>query len=79
MTLVDAKYKFIIVAIGVYGKSSDGGTFSTSKIGKAFEKSKWNVPNGRFLPGSNQNLPYAMVGDEAFPLQIYILKPYPGP
>lgn len=44
MALVDAKYKFIAVDIGAYGKSSDGGIFSGSKMGKAFEKNKFNVP-----------------------------------
>ncbi|XP_015374372.1 PREDICTED: uncharacterized protein LOC107169215 [Diuraphis noxia] len=78
MALVDAKYKFIAVNIGAYGKSSDGGIFSSSKMGKAFEKNKFNVPDGRVLPGTNEVLPYAIIGDEAFPLKSYILRPYPG-
>lgn len=78
MALVDAKYKFIAVDIGAYGKNSDAGIFSNSKMGKAFEKNKFNVPDGRALPGTNEVLPYAMIGDEAFPLKSYILRPYPG-
>lgn len=46
MVLVDAKYKCIVVDIGFYGKSSDGGVFSCSKMGEAFEKNQFNVPNG---------------------------------
>lgn len=78
MALVDAKYKFIAVDIGAYGKSSDGGIFSSSKMGKAFEKNKFNIPNGRTLPETSEILPYVMIGVEAFPLKSYILRPYPG-
>lgn len=64
--------------MGAYGKSGDGGICPSSKVSKAFEKNKFNVPNGRALPGTNEILPYAMIRDEAFPLKSYILRPYPG-
>lgn len=78
LALVDAQYKFIAVDIGAYGKSSDGGILSTSNFGKALEKNKLNIPNGRVLPGTNVKLPYVIIGDEAFPLKNYLLRPYPG-
>lgn len=75
MALVDAKYKFIVVDIGAYGKISDDDIFFSSKMGKAFEKNFLNVPYGRVLPETNENLPYAMIEDVAFPLKSYILRP----
>ncbi|KAG1935444.1 protein ALP1-like [Pimephales promelas] len=33
--------------------------------------------SGKPLPGSNISLPYAFIGDEAFPLRIDLMKPYP--
>jgi len=36
-----------------------------------------NVPPPEPLPGSNISLPYAFIGDEAFPLRIDLMKPYP--
>lgn len=65
--------------IGAYGKNSDGGILSHSNMGKALEKNKMNVPSDRELPGTNEKLPYVIIGDEAFPLKNYLLRPYPSP
>lgn len=45
LALVDANYKFIAVDVGAYGKASDGGIFSKSKLGKALEENTLNVPS----------------------------------
>lgn len=79
LALVDAQYKFTIVDVGAFGKNSDGGILSHSNFGKALEKNKLNIPNNRELPGTNEKLPYVIIGDEAFPLKNYLLRPYPGP
>jgi len=78
LALVDAHYKFIAVDIGGYGKNSDGGLFANSKLGKALEKNKLNVPKDNALPNTQNVMLYVIVGDEAFPLKKYFLRPYPG-
>ena len=62
MALVDANYKFIYINVGAYGRNSDGGIFSN------------------FLPQAVNlgPLPYVIVGDEAFPLQKHLMRPFPG-
>lgn len=79
LALVDAQYKFVAVDIGAYGKNSDGGILSNSNLGKALEKNKLNIPNEQYLPSTNEKLPLVVIGDEAFPLNKYLLRPYPGP
>lgn len=79
LALVDAQYKFVAVDIGAYGKNSDGGILSNSNLGKALEKNKLNIPNEQYLPSTNEKLPLVVIGDEAFPLKKYLLRPYPGP
>ena len=38
-----------------------------------------NLPDDCPLPGtSSPSLPYVIVGDEAFPLKNYLLRPFPG-
>ncbi|XP_026819546.1 protein ALP1-like [Rhopalosiphum maidis] len=78
LALVDAQYKFTVVDIGVFGKNSDGGILSHSNFGKALEKNKLNIPNDRALPNTNIKLPYVIIGDEAFLLKTYLLRPYLG-
>lgn len=78
MALVDANYKFIAIDVGSYGKNSDGGIFANSSFGKSLEKNKLNVPKDRNLPGTQTPAPFVIVGDGAFPLKPYLLRPYPG-
>lgn len=36
------------------------------------------IPGPKLLPNSIKQLPCAFVGDEAFPLKCYMMRPYPG-
>lgn len=53
MALVDAKYDFIAVDVGAYGKSSDGGIFTHSNLGKAIERDKLLTPRSAKLPNTS--------------------------
>jgi len=66
------------VDVGSYGKNSDGGILSHSKLGKGFDQNKLDVPEKEALPGTTNEVPYVVIGDEAFPLKTYLLRPYPG-
>jgi hypothetical protein len=78
LALVDAKYKFIMIDVGSFGRSSDGATFSNSALEKRMENGTLNIPPNSFLPGINIEAPFVIVGDEAFPLKTYLMRPYPG-
>jgi len=75
---VDASYKFTIIDVGGYGKSSDEGLFTRSILGKSLEPNMLNIPNSKPPPNIEEPLPFVIVGDEAFPLKKYLLRPYPG-
>ena len=48
-----------------------------SQIGKGFKERKINIPEPSNLDGfEGGKLPYFLVGDEIFPLQEWLLKPY---
>lgn len=76
LALVDANYRFISVDIGAYGKNFDGGIFASSALGKAMKKNELHLPPDRQLPGSQEILPYVLIGDEAFPLSKNLMRPY---
>lgn len=78
LALVDANYNFIAVNVGAFGKDSDGGIFSKSKMGKALLNNKFNIPVSKNFPGTNINAPCVILGDEAFPLKNNLLRPYPS-
>jgi len=78
MALVDAHYNFVVVDVGAYGKNSDGGIFMHSKLGKGLDRKQLNVPPSTAHPGTTNIAPFVILGDEAFPLKEYLMRPYPG-
>lgn len=42
------------------------------------DNNELGVPDDTNLSGTDIKLPYYLVGDEAFPLKSYIMRPYPG-
>lgn len=77
MAAVDANYKFIYISVGTQGRVSDAGLFAHSDLKKALDQGLLNVPPPEKLPGSDIVLPYTYVADEAYPLRIDLMKPYP--
>ncbi|CAH1979813.1 unnamed protein product [Acanthoscelides obtectus] len=65
MAVVDNDYCFRYVNIGANGRNSDSGIFRNSALYSDLEKNM--LPTGGFL-----------VGDDAFALKTYLLKPYSG-
>lgn len=66
MAMADHDYNFTFIDIGSYGSISDGGIFGKSALYKAIEQNKLNLPETSVI-----------LGDEAFPLRRYLMKPYP--
>jgi hypothetical protein len=62
---------------GSYGRNSNGGIFTLSKFGKYLE-THLCIPEDKQLPETLCLAPHVIMGNEAFPLETYLLKPYPG-
>lgn len=65
MAVVDHKYCFSYIDVGCNGRVSDGGVFRNCSLYQALE-------DGMLTEG------HVLVGDNAFPLKEYLLKPFPG-
>lgn len=73
---MDANRKFIIVDIGSYGKEGDAGIFMKSNLFRKIQSGELNIPPPAKLPASNVQLPCVFLGDDAFSLTDYMMKPY---
>lgn len=77
LALVDAAYKFLYISLSTQGCASDGSVWDTCDLKKYLEEQKLQVPGDALLPYSSTQSPYVIVGDDAFPLKTYLMKPYP--
>jgi hypothetical protein len=62
---------------GSYVRNGDGGIFAHSKLGKYLEI-HLGIPEDNQLPGTSCLAPHVIMGDEAFPLKTYLMRPHPG-
>ncbi|XP_062576078.1 uncharacterized protein LOC134237961 [Saccostrea cucullata] len=76
MGLVDADYKFIWVDVGANGSASDATVFNNSELKDVTKNQNIGFPEADPLPNDNRNIPYFIVGDDAFPLRTWLMKPF---
>jgi hypothetical protein len=74
MAVSDAEYKFIFVDVGTNGRISDGGVWNKCALKNAIESGILEIPDINRI--GSKDLPHVFVGDEAFPLKKYLMKPY---
>jgi len=78
MALVDADYKFTWVDVGSDGSSGDAQVFNNSEVKHAIENNTIGFPDPEPLSGDDKPIPHFIVGDDAFALQTWLMKPYPS-
>ena len=69
MALVDADYKFLWVDIGTQDNASDAQIFNDCELKEALEDGTIGQPVPDPLPRDDRNMPYFIVGDDAFDLR----------
>lgn len=77
MAVADANNRFLMIDVGAYGKDSDGSIMSNSNFYKRIENGSLKLPTETKFPNSNFSTPYVFIGDEAFPLRNYMMRPFP--
>ena len=78
LALVDADYKFLYVDVGAQGRASDASVWDRCNLHAYLEGDRLDIPQPSTLPFSTVKSPYVIVGDDAFPLKTYLMKPFPG-
>lgn len=79
LACTDADGCFTIIETGYAGRNSDGGIFRASAIKRWITSGKLNLPLPSRLPDDENeyDFPFYFVGDEAFPLLRYLMRPFP--
>ena len=75
--MVSSDYKFLWIDVSGMGSSSDAHIYNNSELKQGLENNNirgW--PATRPLPHDTQDVPYFLVGDDAFSLRPYLMKPY---
>ena len=76
LALVDANYKFLWVNVGASGSSSDAQIFNRSKLKRRIENGTMGLPPPEPLGPGGPDLHYFLLGDDAFALMPWLVKPY---
>ena len=75
LAIADASVKFIAFDLGAPGSNSDGGIFKNSGLGQI--RKNGNFPSKSKLEGIPIEIPYFLIGNEAFVLDVNLMKPFP--
>ena len=78
LAMVDARYRFMWMDVGANGMQSDAQVFNASELKERLENGTLGLPPPETLPGQEGEEPihYHILGDDAFALQPYLMKPY---
>jgi hypothetical protein len=77
MAAVDGNYSFLWCSVGHPGSSSDAGIFNRSSLSRKLQNGTLGLPPPEPLPNDDRAINYHFVGDDAFPLERWLMKPYP--
>lgn len=76
LAVVDADYRFLWVDVGANGSTSDCAVFNQAQLKAALEADTLALPPHTALPGDDRPVPHFLIGDDAFPLRTWMMKPY---
>ena len=75
LVLVDGDYKFLWVDLGAAGSSSDAQIFKHSDLRHEIEDGTIGFPESESLVDDGPKVNYFILGDNAFHLKLWLMKP----
>lgn len=77
MAICDADYRFLYVDVGANGAAGDASVWRRSEFQQAVVEGDLDFPDNQHYCDDKYKFPPVLVGDEAFPLTEYMMRPYP--
>ena len=77
MAIAGPSYECLYADVGANGRVNDGGVWNKCGFSNAIENNQLSLPTLRCLPGGVQNIPFVLIGDDAFALKKHMMKSYP--
>ena len=77
LAIAGPEYECIYADIGSNSRVNDSGIRNKCSLLQAIEDGSTKLPEDDYLTNSPNKLPYVFVGDDAFALKKFIMKPYP--
>ena len=78
MAFAAADYKFLFVDIGANGSYANSGVFKETNLYKALIEEYAGLPDPEPLPNNDSPIKYSFIGDDAFGLWTWLMKPNPS-
>ena len=76
LALVDAKYSFVWVDVGTNGSISDAQIFNDCDLCSGIFDGTLDIPDAEPLLGDDHDMPYFLIGDDAFCMRTWLMKPF---
>jgi hypothetical protein len=78
LAVVDAHGRFLYVTVGAQGSANDASVCNESNFSNLVTSvsNPLNTPCPTEIPGTTQVAPMVFVGDDAYPLRPYPMKPF---
>eukprot|EP00112_Aurelia_sp_Birch-Aquarium-sp1_P012113 Seg2545.3 transcript_id=Seg2545.3/GoldUCD/mRNA.D3Y31 product="hypothetical protein" protein_id=Seg2545.3/GoldUCD/D3Y31 len=77
LAVAGPNYECLYADVGTNGRVSDGGVWGKCSLAQKLENEKEYLQEPACLPSSTEKFNFVFVGDEAFPLKPYLMKPFP--
>ncbi|XP_066926385.1 uncharacterized protein [Clytia hemisphaerica] len=77
LAVAGPNYECLYADVGTPGRANDSGIWNRTSLMKGVQDGTVDLPNGEKLGSSGESVPHVFLGDDAFALRPFVMKPFP--